>query len=445
MYFSWTAQRRDPPRAGVHRPGSVAGGSPRTGDRASCASPTARRPSASVSLCRAADGPADQSTLLLPPGGIVRSWSPPRGRLCRTSRPGSAARPRSGASRRRRCWLARYRSASAHSCFPPSSGSRMVSPRRLYSRAARFRSIRSFCSSSSNSRPGPFDRPSPDLAWRCHPVLTGLPTQQRYALIAALMTPHDQQRETSLDKRRGDRPRRRPPARPHPGRPPPGHHPAPAPCPAPDRHCRLVRRPAGDGQQAHPRHPPASWTRPGTPSSPARTGSPAWKTSPNGRRRRHPRPAIDQDSVLMICKPWHGGVRVNAGRDGGAPGREPYGGAGAAADVDHPVGGRQLRGIGDRTHPRAVPRGHPQRGDDLVSPPGDSRSGPLRVCPARRWSPSFRPHDHHRTAMRITTRMAIPGKDARPTQQACRANPGHGSSTRRSGAVFRQVPHIQVE
>ena len=30
----------------------------------------------------------------------------------------------------------------------------------------------------------------------------------------------------------------------------------------------------------------------------------------------------------MICKPWHGGVRVNAGRGGGAPGREPYGGAG---------------------------------------------------------------------------------------------------------------------
>ena len=34
--------------------------------------------------------------------------------------------------------------------------------------------------------------------------------------------------------------------------------------------------------------------------------------------------------------------------------REPYGGAGAAAGVDQPVGGRQLRGIGDRTHPRAV-------------------------------------------------------------------------------------------
>lgn len=77
---------------------------------------------------------------------------------------------------------------------------------------------------------------------------------------------------------------------------------------------------------------------------------------------KHPRPGRDQDSVLMICKPWHGGVRVNAGRGGGAPGREPYGRAGAAADVDQPVGGRQLRGIGDRTHPRAVSRGHPQRG-----------------------------------------------------------------------------------
>ena len=38
-------------------------------------------------------------------------------------------------------------------------------------------------------------------------MLTGLPPQQRDALIAALMTPHDQQREMSLDKRRGHRPR----------------------------------------------------------------------------------------------------------------------------------------------------------------------------------------------------------------------------------------------
>ena len=27
--------------------------------------------------------------------------------------------------------------------------------------------------------PGPFDRPSPDLAWLCHPALTGLPAQDR--------------------------------------------------------------------------------------------------------------------------------------------------------------------------------------------------------------------------------------------------------------------------
>jgi hypothetical protein len=45
------------------------------------------------------------------------------------------------------------------------------------------------------------------LPWLCHPALTGLPPQQWDALIAALTTLHDQQRETSLDKRRGRRPR----------------------------------------------------------------------------------------------------------------------------------------------------------------------------------------------------------------------------------------------
>ncbi len=55
--------------------------------------------------------------------------------------------------------------------------------------------------------PDPFDRPSPDLAWLCHPALTGLPAQEWDALIAALISLHDQQRETSLDKRRGHRPR----------------------------------------------------------------------------------------------------------------------------------------------------------------------------------------------------------------------------------------------
>ena len=55
--------------------------------------------------------------------------------------------------------------------------------------------------------PDPFDRPSPDLAWLCHPALTGLPAPQWDALIATLMTLHDQQRETSLNQRRGHRPR----------------------------------------------------------------------------------------------------------------------------------------------------------------------------------------------------------------------------------------------
>jgi len=55
--------------------------------------------------------------------------------------------------------------------------------------------------------PDPFDRPSPDLAWLCHPALTGRPAREWDALIAALMSLHDQQREASLDKRRGHRPR----------------------------------------------------------------------------------------------------------------------------------------------------------------------------------------------------------------------------------------------
>ena len=55
--------------------------------------------------------------------------------------------------------------------------------------------------------PDPSGLPSPDLAWLCHPALTGLPAQEQDALIAALMSLHDQQRETRLDKRRGHRPR----------------------------------------------------------------------------------------------------------------------------------------------------------------------------------------------------------------------------------------------
>jgi hypothetical protein len=55
--------------------------------------------------------------------------------------------------------------------------------------------------------PDPFDQPSPDLAWLCHPALTGLPPAEWDALITTLMTLHDQQREESLDKRRGHRPR----------------------------------------------------------------------------------------------------------------------------------------------------------------------------------------------------------------------------------------------
>jgi len=58
-----------------------------------------------------------------------------------------------------------------------------------------------------NTAPDPFDQPSPDLAWLCHPALTGLPAPEWDALIATLMTLHRQQREAALDKRRGHRPR----------------------------------------------------------------------------------------------------------------------------------------------------------------------------------------------------------------------------------------------
>jgi transposase len=57
------------------------------------------------------------------------------------------------------------------------------------------------------SDPDPFDQPSPGLAWLCHPALTGLPAAGWDALITTLMTLHDHQREASLDKRRGHRPR----------------------------------------------------------------------------------------------------------------------------------------------------------------------------------------------------------------------------------------------
>ena len=55
--------------------------------------------------------------------------------------------------------------------------------------------------------PDPFDQPSPDLAWLCHPALTGLSAREWDALITTLMTLHDQRREADLDKRRGHRPR----------------------------------------------------------------------------------------------------------------------------------------------------------------------------------------------------------------------------------------------
>ncbi|GAA3464265.1 transposase [Saccharothrix longispora] len=55
--------------------------------------------------------------------------------------------------------------------------------------------------------PDPFDRPSPDVAWLCHPSITGLPTRDWHTLITALTAPHEEQREALLATRRGHRPR----------------------------------------------------------------------------------------------------------------------------------------------------------------------------------------------------------------------------------------------
>ncbi|MFB6958799.1 ISAzo13 family transposase [Streptomyces sp. NPDC056309] len=55
--------------------------------------------------------------------------------------------------------------------------------------------------------PDPFDQPSPDLAWLCHPLFTGLTAVEWDALIVQLLALHDDQREADLDKRRGHRPR----------------------------------------------------------------------------------------------------------------------------------------------------------------------------------------------------------------------------------------------
>ena len=127
--------------------------------------------------------------------------------------------------------------------------------------------------------PGPFDRPSPDLAWLCHPALTGLPAQDRDTPIAALMSLHHQQRETNLDNRRGRRPV----------------------LTLADRllattlcqRLALPRSPSPSCPASGPRQSTSasaisasSWTRPGAPSSPARTGSPAWTISAVSRPQR---------------------------------------------------------------------------------------------------------------------------------------------------------------
>lgn len=88
-----------------------------------------------------------------------------------------------------------------------------------------------------------------------------MPPQRWCSLIATMMTLHDQQRETSLDKRRGHCPRLTAPGT--------GRRPLLTLADrllatalhqhlAASRHCHPVRRPARDDRHAHPRHPPAT-------------------------------------------------------------------------------------------------------------------------------------------------------------------------------------------
>jgi hypothetical protein len=55
--------------------------------------------------------------------------------------------------------------------------------------------------------PQPASRPRPDLAWLCHPAITGMPGPAFDALTAALAGPAACHREARLNRRRGDRPR----------------------------------------------------------------------------------------------------------------------------------------------------------------------------------------------------------------------------------------------
>ncbi len=159
----------------------------------------------------------------------------------------------------------------------------------------------------ANDAPDPFDQPSPDLAWLCHPALTGMPAHEWDTLITTLTGLHEDQREAHLDKRRGHRPRlaapgtgRRPmnPRRPAPGHPPP----LPAWTPA-GRHRPPLRRHPRNHQPAHPRHPPTP--RHGRTHHPPRrppTRHPGAPLRPHEHGRPH-RPTQDQDSELIIRNP----------------------------------------------------------------------------------------------------------------------------------------------
>jgi hypothetical protein len=56
--------------------------------------------------------------------------------------------------------------------------------------------------------PDPFEQLNPDIAWLCHPAVTGLTAPEWDALIATITMLQQEQREAELDKRRAHRPRK---------------------------------------------------------------------------------------------------------------------------------------------------------------------------------------------------------------------------------------------
>jgi len=125
------------------------------------------------------------------------------------------------------------------------------------------------------SAPDPFDQPRPDLAWLCHPTLTGWPTPEWDALITTITALHDQQREAELDSWTSDAATAPARSAPAPAVAPPSPSPTGSwpPCCTTGSPC--LRSPSPPCSTSAPRPstgasatPDSCWTRPATSSRP---------------------------------------------------------------------------------------------------------------------------------------------------------------------------------